>query len=77
MEYTETYVRNLIITCITDYYKQLREQEKIGKPSRDELRTLKKLKIMYNLSIWMGLTNTEMEKIFCFISECKQSKYYG
>jgi predicted nucleic acid-binding protein len=77
MEYTESYTRQFIITCITEYYKRLREQEKIGKTSKDELRTLKKLKTMYNLSMWMGLTNSEMEKIFCFISECRQNKFYN
>ena len=76
MEYTEGYVRGIIIDCITKYYRQLRKQEELGKPSKDEMRTLKKLKVMLNMTVWMGLTDEEIEKIFCFISECKQSKFY-
>jgi hypothetical protein len=76
MEYTEENIRSVVVDCITKYYKQQREQEQIGKSSKDEIRTLKKLKVMMNMAAWMGLTDTEMEKIFCFISECEQSKFY-
>ena len=40
------------------------------------MRTLKKLKVMLNMTAWMGLTDSEMEKVFCFISECEQNKFY-
>ena len=71
---TTTTIRDTIYRCIKDYYCKLREKECIGKCTDNEWRTLKKLKVLFNITVWIDLTETEMEKIFCFISECKHIK---
>ena len=71
---TETVIDRTIRVCIDKFYCIVREKEMIGKATKDEWRSLNKLKVMYHLSFQLGLTEAEKKKIFCFINECKQIK---
>jgi len=74
MAITATTIRDTVYRCIRENYSNLRAKELVGKCTEEEWTTLKKLKVMFNLSIWLDLTETELKKIFCFISECKHIK---
>ena len=71
MAMTETTIKNSINACMAEFYKKYIDDSHIGREDKNTMRVLKKLKILYNLSMWMDFEESEYEKIFCFIAECK------
>jgi len=74
MAFTQSSVKLSVESCIQEFYKKYIEDSQIGREDPSTFRTLQKLKVIHNLSLWMDFSDEEYEKIFCFISECKHIK---
>ena len=70
MAITETSIENSVKACMAEFYQKFINDSHIGRDDKNTMRVLKKLKVLYNLSLWKEFDESEYEKVFCFIAEC-------